>query len=105
MEAGKLNKRITIQANALTRDTNGAEVDSWTTVATVWAAITTDAGREFYAAQKINAETTAVMRIRYRAGLNPRMRVLYAGKYFNILHINNVNEANKEILLLCREVI
>lgn len=105
INAGDLTRRITIQSKTVTQDTDGAEIVVYSTLATVWAQVITNSGREFYAAQKINAETTAVFRIRYRTGIETTSRVQYGNRYFDILHINDVDERHEEITLLCREVV
>jgi SPP1 family predicted phage head-tail adaptor len=71
----------------------------------VWAGIITTGGKEFYAAQRLHAETTAVIKIRYRTGLLPTMRIKYGERYFDILSINDVDEDHREMLISCREVV
>jgi len=71
----------------------------------VWVKIITEGGREFYAAQKMNAEVTAVFQIRYFPGLTVKHRILYGSRVFNILFINNVGERNEEYLVSAKEVI
>lgn len=97
---GELNKKIKIQKQTGTRPE-----DPWEDVATVWAAIVTTGGREFYAAQKINSETTALFKIRYKIGIDTTMRIVYGSREFSMLHINNVNEKNVELQISCVEVV
>jgi SPP1 family predicted phage head-tail adaptor len=103
--ARELNKRITFQSQSSTQDSFGQPVDTWSDVATVWAGIITTGGKEFYAAQKLHAETTAVMKIRYRTDLLPTMRIKYGSRYFDILAINDVDEGHREMLITCKEVV
>jgi SPP1 family predicted phage head-tail adaptor len=105
LEAGKLNQRITIQQYTPTRDTNGAEIDTWGTVTTVWASKSNQSGREFSAAQKVNAEVTALFTIRYRTGINTSMRILHESKYYNILFIDNVESANVMLRIAAKGVV
>ena len=63
MRAGELNRRITLQIKTITYDTVNEPIETWTDFATVWAAVITTGGREFYAAQKLNAETSAVFKV------------------------------------------
>lgn len=105
MRAGELNRRIVIQIPKVTRDDYGDTNETWEDFATVWAEIITSGGREFYAAQKQNAETSAVFRIRYREGLNTRMRIKYGHRVFEILPpINDVEGKHKELLISAKEV-
>jgi SPP1 family predicted phage head-tail adaptor len=105
MKAGSLNLRITIQLPTKTRDTIGAVILSWATYAIVWAAKQHKTSREFYAAQKINAEITDLFTIRYLARVNTKMRVVYDGKYYDILGADDPDGGRRVIHLLCREVV
>ena len=105
LNPGELRHKITFQSQRRAKDSLGQPIESWKSVATVWANIITTGGREFYAAQKLHAETTAVIKIRYRPGLKPTMRIKYGSRYFDILAINDVDEAHREILITCKEVV
>ena len=105
IHAGALNKKITIQYQAKARDSFGAEVITWTDAATVWAKITPLRGKEFFAAQQINAESTIKISIRYRSNINTTMRLKYGSRYFYILEMHNVDERSEELLFYCKEVV
>lgn len=105
MRAGELRHRVTIQQKSVTRDSFGAETVSWTDVAVVWAAIEPLQGREFFSAQQVNAEVTTRIRIRYRSGITPAMRVLFGSRAFDIQGIINIEERNRELHLMCKEVV
>ncbi len=77
MRAGDLRHRVTIQQLTTTRDAEGVTTETWTNVATVWAAVEPLQGREYFQAQAVNAEVTTRVRIRYRAGIVPTMRILF----------------------------
>lgn len=108
MRAGTLRHKITVQQKSTTRDDYGQPLDAWPDVVTVRASAVNKGGGEFYAAQKINAEVTELFKTRYStstAAIKPKMRVEFGTRHFDILHINNVDEANKELQLLCRELV
>jgi len=105
MGAGKYNKRIALQIAQVVQDTYGQPIESWVDIAAVWANIITSGGREFYAAQKMNAETTAVIKMRYRAGMHTRFRIKYGNRYFEILSIADPEEHHESLLLSCKEVV
>lgn len=105
MRAGDLNRRIEIQSNTPSYDSFNQPIDNWKTDATVWASITTNGGGEFYAAQKVNAETQALFKIRYRPEITSLHRIKYGDRIFEILPpINDVGEAHKEVLISAKEV-
>jgi len=100
----RLNKRVTIKSLSTTTDGYGQPQDIWSTVATVWAAVETLSGSEFFAARKLHAEVTTKLTIRYRTGIDRTMRALVNSKTFEIMYVINVNEANRELQLFCKEL-
>jgi len=56
---------VVLQSPNPTQDSYGQEVTGWSTVATVWAAVEPINGREYLAAQQLNAETKVRIRLRY----------------------------------------
>jgi SPP1 family predicted phage head-tail adaptor len=89
---GTLNEKIIIQqAVTTTNDHNEAEATSWETVCTPWARVEdedTVASREFVAQDQITAKRPIKITIRWREGLNERMRVKRKNKYYGIVSIN-----------------
>jgi SPP1 family predicted phage head-tail adaptor len=105
MRAGELNRRITLQIETITYDTVNEPIETWTDFATVWASIITTGGREFYAAQKLNAETSAVFKIRYNPMVNPRMRISWGNRIFEIISVNDVDARHEELQISAKEVV
>lgn len=105
IDAGDLNKSIYIQMCTVIRNGYGEPIKTWIDKKKVWAGITTTGGREFYAAQKQNAETSAVIKIRYRKGIKTDQRIRYESRIFEILACIDVEERHDELLLYCKEVI
>jgi len=106
LDSSKLNQQITIQTKTTTRNSFNEPIESWAdTLTDIWAGFITTGGREFYAAQKLNAETTAVISLWYVSGITTLNRVKYGTRYFEILHVNNVGEMNNELLLTVKEVV
>ena len=77
MTAPRLRHRVDIQNFATTQDSNtGAVTDAWTDYDTdVPAEIWPMSGREFVAAQSIQAGVSTKITIRYQPSIEPRMRV------------------------------
>jgi SPP1 family predicted phage head-tail adaptor len=110
MQAGKLKKRLTIQSlpDVPERNSDGSEkVDDsqWQDLATVWASVEPISGKEFFAAQEIVAEITHRIRLRYYAGLTPKMRLKLNDRIFDMQRILNVEERNRELEILARELV
>jgi SPP1 family predicted phage head-tail adaptor len=105
INAGMLDKRITIQYQSKMQDSYGSEVITWTDLKTVWANVKPLSGREYNTAKQLYSESTTKITIRYRTGLDTSMRFFYNNKYYYILNVVNSDEKNEELVLLCKEVI
>lgn len=101
MQAGKLNQRVTIQQYSATRASNGEEVKSWSTVATVWASVEPLSGRELLAARDVRADVTTRIRIRYRTGITPKMRATMGSATYEISEVIDRSLQHRELELLC----
>ena len=108
VQAGSFRRRVTIQSRVDTQDTAGGVTASWSIfAANVPAAIDEQGGREFFAAQQIQAKNTATISIRWRPGIDEKMRVLHyrtPGKPPDIYNIEGMSidpTGRKIITLYC----
>lgn len=101
--AASLNRRLTVQARATTVDAFGQQTTTWADVYTLWAAITPLAGRELVAAQAVNSETTHEIMLRYRTGIVAAQRLVYQGRIFAVLNVQDVATEHRWLKLLCSE--
>jgi len=85
LQAGKLDRQITLQEKVETTDSFGGIVVLYNTIATVWASVNDVRGRDFLAAQQAQSELTTRFRIRYRAGLDNLTRVMWKGKRYDVI--------------------
>ncbi|MBF0417204.1 MAG: phage head closure protein [Magnetococcales bacterium] len=86
--AGELNYRIIIQRKSSSKDTFGQNVQSWTTLDTVWANIATVNGREDNVGQLVSMVTSRIT-IRWNASYSDTRnvsgyRITCEGRIFNI---------------------
>lgn len=77
MQAGRLNRRCTLQTPNTATDELGQPIPGWTDVATVWADIRMKSGMESIKSGAPVSVVAASIRIRYRAGVNAGMRVVH----------------------------
>lgn len=105
MRAGKLRHQITIEQVTETQSTTGMTAETWSEFATVWAAVEPLRGREFFASKQIQAEISTRIRIRYLAGITPKMRVLFGTRVYLIDSVIDAEERHIEMQLMCREII
>lgn len=106
MQAGKLNRRVTIETPTITRGADFKEpVETWATFATVWAAIEPLSGRELQVFRQTESEVSIRVRIRYLAGVLPKMRVVHGARVLRVESVIDKVDAHREIELLCVEVV
>ena len=105
MKAGQLRQRVTIKDKSVAQNTYGEEVITWVDVVTVWAEVEPLRGREFMEGKQITAEVSTKIRIRYRSGITPEMRAVYGSIVYDIQSIIHIEEREREIHLMCQEII
>ena len=101
MDFSKLRHRVTFQKpSGKTANGMGEDVPVYVDFATVWAAVEPMTGREYSEAQKIRADTTYRVTVRYLAGVTPDMRIIHGGKTLNIASVLNIGERNVELQII-----
>lgn len=103
MRAGDLRHSITIERAAEAQDSFGATVRTWSTVATVWAAIEPAGGGEQVRGDQVEAEVTHRVRIRGGIAVLPKDRVKFGARVLQIKSVQNVAERNIALVLDCAE--
>ena len=106
MQAGKLRQRLTLQTTAPAQDAHGQPIDSWSTLATVWAEIVPTRGYERFVsgAEQQQAVLTHRVRIRFRDDVTSLMRGLWETRILDIEEIKDPNGRRSDLVLMCREV-
>ena len=84
MRSGRLDRRLTLQRKTATENDYGEPVETWTTLATVWAEKIPVRGFERYAAMQTVAEVDTRFKIRYRTDISPLDRVVCAGTTYDV---------------------
>lgn len=105
MRSGNLKHKIIIQSSTVTKDDYGAEVSTWEDFTTVYSSIEPLRGQELFASQQTYNKVISKIRLRYIAGIKTDMRVNYNGRLFDIEAIINIRELNKELHLVCSEIV
>jgi SPP1 family predicted phage head-tail adaptor len=113
MKAGRLNKRLTFWKETRARDSFQEEIVTWAQLATVWGAVTPNAGRKMYEAMQANSEITGQINIRYRSDIRPDMRITVNStatpeapvRYFEIVSIKDIEERHAELVIYYKEIL
>lgn len=85
----------------------GHPVKSWATAATRWGSIEPLNGREFFNAEKVQANATHRVRMRYdsSAEITPKDRLLWESRAFNVIHVAKKREIDHELEIMVEEVV
>ena len=104
MQAGRLNRRCTLQAPGTTQDELGQPIPGWTDVATVWGDVRLRSGLESVKAGAVVSTVQASVRIRYRTGVNAGMRVLVDAVPYEVLAVQPDVGGREYVDLVCQVV-
>jgi SPP1 family predicted phage head-tail adaptor len=106
MRAGRLDKRLWLQGPPVGRDPVTHAVsqrdEDWVPIAEVWASVESTEGSERWNSARVQYEATDVVRMRFRT-VNTTMRFVYGGRKLNVVHVNDLEERHKELVVLCKE--
>lgn len=95
----KLNRKVELYRLEKTPTPTGGFTQSWVKVADLWAAIKNMSGTELVRADQLGATAYSDFTIRYRANINEMMKFVYRGTDYQIRHINNLEEADKWLVV------
>lgn len=104
MQGGKLRDFVTIQTYAITYNSYGETVKSWTTFSQVYASIKAVSGREYLQSEKVQGDVIYRIKIRYLAGVTGKMRVLHGALVYEIEVILPDRKDDRHRLLMCRKL-
>lgn len=103
IRAGELVHKIDVQENRGDVDAVGQREDVWGSVIELPAKIAPASGAEVVAAGHVSADVTHLVTTRWIDGIVPQMRVVHAGRVFEIVSVINVDERSRDMLLHCVE--
>lgn len=100
---GRLRSRVSIET--ATTPTNGEPNPTYTTLAAnLPAEVLQTSGGEYIRGRQVEAGVDALVTIRYRSDVNPRMRVKWGTRYLNIESAVDPTGYKTELLMKCSEV-
>jgi len=103
MYAGRLNKRINIEREIRSSDGAGGSNSTWSQIKSIFAEIKPVSGREVVNSQRLQAQLTHKIIVRFTTDIRPSDRIEYNGRFFNIRAIINVEEQNKWLEIMADE--
>ena len=105
MPIGDLNKRIEIQAATRVSDEMGGFTETFSTIATVWAAIWPLSATETVQSMQTDMVVSHRIRMRYRSMMRPSWRLKFGEKFYNIVSIINPNMKNEYLDIMAKETV
>jgi SPP1 family predicted phage head-tail adaptor len=106
MESGKLRHRGTIEQLGSTLDDRGQRVQTWSTVVSgVFYSRQAAAAGEVIRGRQTVAEATQRLRIRYRSGLTPKMRLVDGSRVFHFLAVSDVDDRTRTLEIDAKETV
>lgn len=106
LRARKQRYKIIVQQSTETVDSVGEPISAWSTYAARSAEVMPKGGNERFRFDQYNSDATIVFKLRYDSltkNITTKMRVSYDSRIFNITSIVNVDEMNREIIIICTE--
>lgn len=100
---GKARRRVSLQAPTASKNSYGESVNSWSDVAQRWALIEPLTGRELWQAQQVQADVSHKVTVRNFPGIKSDWRVIYKGRVFNVVFVQNPEERGRIVVLYCQE--
>ena len=105
INAGKYNKKINIYETKVVKDSAGFQTTERTLVLSPWANVKTTRGMTLIKNNTDFEKALTNFTIRFpHTPINRDMEVEYNGKTYTIQYLNNVDEANVELEMQCKEV-
>ena len=106
MRGGQLRRRIQIQAPVTTTDAEGTESVTWGLVASTWAEVDWQTGRERLEAEQLVDPRTVQVTIRNRpsVAITAAMRLTYGTRVFEIASVIPDQEPPRALVLSCTEL-
>ncbi len=103
MRVGSLRNLVIIEEYVETVSSYGGTVKTWSEYGRAWAAINALRGDEKYISAEKQATSTHQMTIRFLDGVNPKMRVVFGTRIFEIVSVINPGEWDKRMNLIVTE--
>jgi len=106
MKIGLLRHRVVIQRATTAPDDLGEPIQTWATLATAWGRVEPIGGNERFSAMQVQGEVTHRITVRYQSALSdlaPDDRVTWSGNTYDITHVLNPDERNRELHIFAKQ--
>lgn len=102
-EIGELSRRVVLEQLTRTPDGAGGATESWSTVATIFAAVRALSGSEGFVFDRMTGRATHEIIIRHRSDAKPTMRFRLGARLFEILAVLDEDGRRRHLRCLVEE--
>jgi len=102
-QIGELTRRVVLEEMSRIADGAGGAIETWTTVATVFASVLALGGGEGSAFDRVTGRATHEIVIRHRADVRPAMRFRLGTRIFEILSALDADGRRRHVRCLVEE--
>ncbi len=124
-DPGGMDKRVQLQRRSITQNSGGEQVETWTTIRTLWARVEPVAGNEINSSESRFADARLKLHIRYQPDIyitrgEHRFSVnqvqwqqmgyawddalgTWEDRHLDILDVVNPNFQSRTLIIICRE--
>jgi SPP1 family predicted phage head-tail adaptor len=105
MQAGRLNRRVSIDVPMTTQNDTGEEITDFVELSTVWASIEPIRGREALLNGLNAAQMDTRIRLRWSVALdamNSEWRIRYKEQIFDIVSIAHIRTGHRELEIMAK---
>lgn len=104
MQAGALDRQITLLAPTSTQNNAGETTTTYTAIATVWGQVRQPSASETIRNAATTAQVQYAIRIRWRDDVTAAFRLLYQGRTLEISQVIEGNKRRTELQIVAHEV-
>jgi SPP1 family predicted phage head-tail adaptor len=102
--ASECRHYITIQRATVTPDGEGGTRRTWTTTASVWAAIYPMRANRVYELAGMDVQATHNIKLTGYIDINEKDQILFDGRVFEVLTVENLQESEFCLWITCNEL-
>ena len=103
--SGEMRHPVAVQARTTNKGDGGEPLDTWTTVFTIRCRVWPVKGKESEESRRETGKLMCRFFTRYQAGITIGMRLVFNGRYFDIISAANVGEMGRELEITAMETI
>jgi SPP1 family predicted phage head-tail adaptor len=95
---------IYVQTKTSVDDCEGGFIDTWTSGSLIWAEVSPMQAKQVFQYKSISVDATHLIRVDGYVEVPENSRILFDGRYFEVLVVENIQELDFEKVITCKEM-